>query len=699
MKKHITISFYFIILPLIVLAQSPQAFKYQAVVRDGATGEILQNQQVGIRISIHDVTAGGNIVYQETFTETTSSFGLVNLNIGKGTPTVGSFTGIDWGSNSKFLEIEIDQTGGVSYISMGTSELLSVPYALYSENTVNGDNLGNHTATQNIDLNSHFISGNGGVDIDESFSDGVVVKKAGNPSSQVSGPGANGFEVQGAESSGLYVGYALSGVTVNEAGFYGVTVGEAGIDGYRLIKAGNPSLQQISTEKNGFEVAGAEGFGLFVGHADKDGVNINSSGENGISVNNSGMDGLNIQNPIDDGLQINNPGDNGIAIHDANNAGVYIDTPAGHGISIGNAGNRGVNIVNPGGDGVYVYNAYDGIEVVDPYHTGMRVNGGQWGIIIEDSENDGILINNTGDIGIDINYPDGIGIAISDGDYDGIYIENIAFDGIRMNNIGDEGININNSNLGISVTNSVTDGIRIDGANDDGIDIVNAGERGIEIWNSGESGFYTANSPYGLWSDAFETGALVYSHDPYNEWGLYTGNKIYSIGFVGPSQSTYAMNSGNSILEPGDIVCIAGGCEPDILGGDGFPVPKLNKATKDNSHAVFGVVEYKVTIKEKKFETPEGKTPKIWKSFKHANGNVKPGDYFSVIVFGQTEVKVNSSEPLKAGDALVAGNNGARKVKTTEINGITVAENTGTLGKALEDSDGKDKIKVFVNCK
>ncbi|RLD53128.1 MAG: hypothetical protein DRJ05_16850, partial [Bacteroidetes bacterium] len=110
---------------ILLNAQPPQAFKYQAVVRDNA-GEILQNEDVGIRISIHVVQPEGTIVYQETFFQTTNQFGLVNLQIGNGTPTIGTFSAIDWGSNSKFLETEIDPTGGSAFVSMGTSELLSV---------------------------------------------------------------------------------------------------------------------------------------------------------------------------------------------------------------------------------------------------------------------------------------------------------------------------------------------------------------------------------------------------------------------------------------------------------------------------------------------------------------------------------------------------------------------------------------------
>jgi len=130
--KKIFLSIILIPITISLFAQTPQAFKYQAVVRNNS-GEILQNQSVGVRISIHDVTAGGTIVYQETFSETTNQFGLINPEIGSSTPTIGTFSGIDWSTNSKFLEVEIDPLGGIAYISIGTSELLSVPYALFTE--------------------------------------------------------------------------------------------------------------------------------------------------------------------------------------------------------------------------------------------------------------------------------------------------------------------------------------------------------------------------------------------------------------------------------------------------------------------------------------------------------------------------------------------------------------------------------------
>ncbi len=119
------------------IGQTPESFKYQAVLRD-AGNIILTNQVVGMRISIQEGNIGGTIVYSESFTPTTNAFGLVNLNIGMGTIISGNFITIDWANGPYFIETAIDATGGTSYSVMGTSQLMSVPYALYAKTSGNG---------------------------------------------------------------------------------------------------------------------------------------------------------------------------------------------------------------------------------------------------------------------------------------------------------------------------------------------------------------------------------------------------------------------------------------------------------------------------------------------------------------------------------------------------------------------------------
>jgi hypothetical protein len=115
-------------------AQAPQKMSYQAVIRN-ASNALVVNTSIGMRISILQSSASGTPVFVETQTTTTNANGLASIAIGSGTPVTGSFTGIDWANGLYFIKTETDPTGGTSYTITGTSQLLSVPYALSS-----GDN-------------------------------------------------------------------------------------------------------------------------------------------------------------------------------------------------------------------------------------------------------------------------------------------------------------------------------------------------------------------------------------------------------------------------------------------------------------------------------------------------------------------------------------------------------------------------------
>ena len=115
--------------------QTPQAMNYQAVART-ATGAIIPAQTIQVRFSVLDVNVTGAILYQETQYSTTNNYGLFTMAIGKGTASLGSFAGINWASGTdKFLKVEIAPNGTNNYSLQGTTQLLSVPYALYSEKT------------------------------------------------------------------------------------------------------------------------------------------------------------------------------------------------------------------------------------------------------------------------------------------------------------------------------------------------------------------------------------------------------------------------------------------------------------------------------------------------------------------------------------------------------------------------------------
>lgn len=116
-------------------AQVPNAFNYQAVVRDN-TGTVIPNQNVSFRISLLKGSVSGTTVYSEIHSSTTNDFGLSNLQIGNGTVASGDFSAINWAEDSYFVKIELDAAGGSNYQLMGTSQLMSVPYSNRANNSM-----------------------------------------------------------------------------------------------------------------------------------------------------------------------------------------------------------------------------------------------------------------------------------------------------------------------------------------------------------------------------------------------------------------------------------------------------------------------------------------------------------------------------------------------------------------------------------
>ena len=127
-----------LLLAVMLWAQSPEKMSYQSVVRD-ASNALVASQTVGMQLSILQGTASGTAVYVETQTPTTNLNGLVSLQIGSGALVSGDFTSINWSSGLYFVKTEIDLLGGNTYTITGTSQLMSVPFALYAKTSGNGE--------------------------------------------------------------------------------------------------------------------------------------------------------------------------------------------------------------------------------------------------------------------------------------------------------------------------------------------------------------------------------------------------------------------------------------------------------------------------------------------------------------------------------------------------------------------------------
>ncbi len=139
MNKHLFITLLIGLLTLSASwAQTPDAINYQGVARD-ASGNPLANQAIGLQLSIRSGSASGTVAYEETHTVTTNALGLFSVLLGQGTASTGDFSTIDWGSDLYFVEVGLDASGGNSYTSLGTSQLVSVAYALQAKSADNVD--------------------------------------------------------------------------------------------------------------------------------------------------------------------------------------------------------------------------------------------------------------------------------------------------------------------------------------------------------------------------------------------------------------------------------------------------------------------------------------------------------------------------------------------------------------------------------
>lgn len=162
MKRIFTLSMA-VLTALSVFAQAPQKMSYQCVVRN-ASGALVTNQNVGLKISILQGTPSGTVIFSETYSPNpqTNANGMLSIEIGGGFAITGTFSAIDWAAGPYFLKTETDPTGGTSYTITGTSQLLSVPYALHAKTaaTANYNDLSNLPSLNISNWNTAYGWGN-----------------------------------------------------------------------------------------------------------------------------------------------------------------------------------------------------------------------------------------------------------------------------------------------------------------------------------------------------------------------------------------------------------------------------------------------------------------------------------------------------------------------------------------------------------
>lgn len=132
MKPVLTLLFLFLAVTFRIHAQSPEKMSYQAIIR-AQDNSLVINSNISINIIIHQSATSGKTVYQENHSVRSNTNGLVTLEIGTGTIINGNFSAIAWDKGPYFIETQVDVTGGSNYNVIGTTQLLSVPYALHAK--------------------------------------------------------------------------------------------------------------------------------------------------------------------------------------------------------------------------------------------------------------------------------------------------------------------------------------------------------------------------------------------------------------------------------------------------------------------------------------------------------------------------------------------------------------------------------------
>ncbi len=145
--KKILVAITLLLGVLLGYSQVPNGFNYQAVLRN-SSGDLIADQSVDIEISIIDENSGGTVLYTETHTKITNSYGLVNLVIGSETPDLGVFEDVIWAVNDKYIQIKVNAGSGLT--DMGTFQLLTVPFAMHAASATNLGSENVYTGTDTL---------------------------------------------------------------------------------------------------------------------------------------------------------------------------------------------------------------------------------------------------------------------------------------------------------------------------------------------------------------------------------------------------------------------------------------------------------------------------------------------------------------------------------------------------------------------
>ncbi len=235
MKKFLLFMTGMLLTAMYGYSQAPGMFNYQGVARN-SVGNVLVNKSITLRITIHDGAAAGPVVYQETRGAITNPFGLFNVQVGGpgATSSTGTIAAVPWNLGTKHIQVEIDPNGGSTFINIGTAQVASVPYAIYSN--LSGDLILPFNKTQ-ADAGTLFKLTNSGTGSGSTALEGLTNSTANNVSAIIgtvtpTGAGSSSTGVRGINNGTAGLGIGVWGSQNGSGwGVYGQTPGGRGVYG------------------------------------------------------------------------------------------------------------------------------------------------------------------------------------------------------------------------------------------------------------------------------------------------------------------------------------------------------------------------------------------------------------------------------------------------------------------------------------
>ncbi|MGC4130467.1 MAG: hypothetical protein QM564_13165 [Bergeyella sp.] len=346
---------------ILAFAQSPEKMSYQAIVRN-ASGQILQNQNVAVKASILQGSSSGTVVYSERITGTTNANGSLALEIGGGTVLSGTFSSINWSSGNYWLKTETDPNGGTNYTIAGTSQLLSVPYAMYAKSSGGSLTLpysGDSNSSSTTFSITNQSGANGAVAINGwGTGSGIGVRGMSSGNSGVNGSSNSGYGVEALSNTGV-AGYfsSNSGLALKTG------TGGTEINGNLKIASGTPGAGKVLTSDasgnatwqtptgggssqwttNGNNIYNSNTGGVGIGADPGSGTKLNVTTSNstyGLFVDNT--------NGLGTAIRTNAVNERAIwAVSQGSSYGTIYANNTGGGPAITTAGRIGVNNTNP----------------------------------------------------------------------------------------------------------------------------------------------------------------------------------------------------------------------------------------------------------------------------------------------------------------------------------------------------------------